>query len=698
MLQSNYDAKGSSSSSTAVVGSGAATVSTDVHGVLNEFANNTSLNCIPRIINARTMAARVFWSMVCIFAFLMFLWTSGNLLNQYYSYPKKVNVEIVQRPVTFPSVTVCNTDHLDMYVVERLEQFFTDNASASGNSSRASGEPWVEEFIQKYTKFADHSVVFLNLQPDRQPGKQLNYALFEVSSRLAMAASVGPELSSKAGIKIKDYIINCRFMGESCDIEKSFVKVFDPFYFNCFTFQPHTIIESGTTRLSGVEYGLSLLLFSGIAGRLANSTTDEIVPGLQLADPAVASGKGARVVIHSPGTMPHPTADGYDIPAGFSVTIGVKARENVRIPPPHGNCTDEATNGPFRYSLIYCQNQCIQKEIMDLCRCVDYRTPITDSMNNTGLPFCLQLPDKLSNCTMEEESNRIPPTALCKNTGKEFNERLKCRKGVYENMTIRHPDAIERCRCFPPCSDVMYDASYSLSMLPENSKEQAAFYALVDGFLEKLDASKKKKLPDRHNGSNNYLDKVKSLVSRVNVHIADSNIIKTTESPDYDLIRLVSDIGGQLGLWVGISVITLVEVLQLCADVVRIVMAYGRRLNYGTNRKVRQDRHGSPRHNQSTENQQRNSFHHHHQQQSQPQQPQQYTPSPRVQCQQPQPQQHPSPNPYAHQHQLLIQQHQQSQQPTPPVRAHVYYHNCNRLRRSYSPMEQTYEIDKMTTV
>jgi len=57
-----------------------------------------------------------------------------------------------------------------------------------------------------------------------------------------------------------------------------------------------------------------------------------------------------------------------------------------------------------------------------------------------------------------------------------------------------------------------------------------------------------------------HLDRVKEHISRVNVHIADSNIIKTTESPDYDFIRLVSDIGGQLGLWIGISVITLVEV------------------------------------------------------------------------------------------------------------------------------------------
>ena len=72
------------------------------------------------------------------------------------------------------------------------------------------------------------------------------------------------------------------------------------------------------------------------------------------------------------------------------------------------------------------------------------------------------------------------------------------------------------------------------------------------------------------------------------VHVADSNVIKTTESPDYDIIRLVSDIGGQLGLWIGVSVITLVEVLQLVALVVRVLTARRRR-RLRPNSKARSD-------------------------------------------------------------------------------------------------------------
>ena len=60
--------------------------------------------------------------------------------------------------------------------------------------------------------------------------------------------------------------------------------------------------------------------------------------------------------------------------------------------------------------------------------------------------------------------------------------------------------------------------------------------------------------------------------ARLNVYIADGNVVKIEESPDYTGSDVISDIGGQLGLWVGISVITLAEVLALMADILSYLL------------------------------------------------------------------------------------------------------------------------------
>jgi len=81
---------------------------------------------------------------------------------------------------------------------------------------------------------------------------------------VGLVANVGPQLASAAGIRVEDFIIDCRFMNDVCNLSQLFVKTFDSYYYNCFTFQPQMILKSRATRLSGVEYGLSLLLFLGL--------------------------------------------------------------------------------------------------------------------------------------------------------------------------------------------------------------------------------------------------------------------------------------------------------------------------------------------------------------------------------------------------------------------------------------------------
>ena len=603
----------------------------------------------------------------------MFLWQAAILLERFYSYPKKVNVEIVQKPIPFPSVSICNTDHLDLEYVSLLQGVLfghanPNNRTAANSSTSTNSSKDMDDFMADYTNFSDQATTFLNAYTmwKTSTGKQEEAwsQMIELFSRHGLTANLGPDMASQAGVKLEDFIVSCQFLGKSCNVTTSFKTYFDPYYFNCFTFQPHATLPTRAMRLQGLEYGLSLLLFSGSAGQLTpgnGSGKYNLIPGMQESDSALASGKGARVVVHSPNTVPHPTAEGYDIPPGFSVNVGVKARENVRIRPPHGNCSDSRTTSDkckssssstsssssskcdkaksgdstteggeedtsYKYTLISCQNTCIRKAIMNTCRCVDNHATSQDDMDD--YPFCLFLPRLPEECNMSpstEEDLDLPPPGeymdsypdtnggmydpgdyafpdpggegmsmkemememmktmfnnlpkVCRDTLNKFDERMQCKKDVYENMTIRNPMAMEHCYCYPPCNDIVYDASYSLSILPEWTDEHSAFYADVENYMENYLSPEKKAILEMNiKEGGNYRQTVFKFLSRLNVHIADSNIMKTIEAPDYEAIRLISDLGGQLGLWIGISVMTLFEVLQLFADVLRYLTSSGR--------------------------------------------------------------------------------------------------------------------------
>lgn len=533
---------------------------TAVHGVFREFADATSMHGVPRIINAQSFPARMFWSIICMAAFGMFFWQTAILLQRYYSYPKKVNVEIVQRPVRFPWVSVCNTKHLDILTVDIVERMFAPVTNESLD--------FLKEFQVEYESFTEYSTYYF------QKYHQLNISfvktredMLEVYSRLGLIANLGTDIASEAGIALKDFIVSCTFMDDECNTTTALTKFFDPYYFNCFTFKPEHVDRSQNNRLQGIAYGLSLLLFTGSAGQLSMSDNyDFLVPGVEESDSALASGRGARVVIHSPDTVPHPTHEGFDIAPGFSVTIGVKARENSRISPPHGNCSSSDSNEEYLYTLIGCQNDCLQNSIITRCGCIDNRISVRKDQSDV-YPYCVQLPKLEHRCIMDVEET------ACNDRIKQWSQRLICRKEVYENLTLKEPDAMDRCNCYPPCNDIEYDSYYSLSTIPEKTEEHTAFYSVINEFLEDMPPTKKKVLLRKYGDT--YLDKMSDHISRLNVHIADSNVIKTTEAPDYEAIRLISDIGGQLGLWIGISVMTLFEVVQLFADVCRF-LARGR--------------------------------------------------------------------------------------------------------------------------
>lgn len=63
--------------------------------LLRQFADDTSIQGVPRILQAQSCVRRVVWSLVVMVNVVMFSAQFTQLLSRYFSYPKKVTIEVV---------------------------------------------------------------------------------------------------------------------------------------------------------------------------------------------------------------------------------------------------------------------------------------------------------------------------------------------------------------------------------------------------------------------------------------------------------------------------------------------------------------------------------------------------------------------------------------------------------------------------
>ena len=530
-----------------------------VKHVLQTFAAHTSLHGVPKVINARSPLARIFWSLVCITACAMFCLQMSEVLTRYFSYPKKVTVEVVPTPVPFPAISICNMRNLDIHVLNSLNKMFlTDDKPY--NHINKSETAFINEYMKKVAKYAPLFWTYQAVYPE---------VFQEVFSRTTFSANIDVDVIAKAAVQLEGFIVNCHYAGHRCNRTRDFHRFFDPYYFNCFTYQAPEPSQMEDSLSEGIENGWSTILLSG-SGMLTRNEDLRMLPGLHEWRSAVSASEGVRVVIHPPDTQPFPFTEGFDVPPGFSASFGIRPRRNIRIGPPHGNCSD---HNPFkehtrRYRLMACQKMCLQDHIVQSCGCSDVGLPAIPKHERRGVPMCR------NDSAMPDEC-MFNATKVCLDTMFSLHEKIKCVRTTKSVLT-KNTTAMESCHCFPPCDEVTYDVSYSLSKWPASGYEGDAAFFDVFGIEQFSERFNKTNTQGKYNMFTKYFnvnDREKTMkdFARLNVYIADSNVVKTQESQDYTRTQLVSDIGGQLGLWVGISIITLTEVLELFLELLRFL-------------------------------------------------------------------------------------------------------------------------------
>ncbi|CAI4226053.1 unnamed protein product [Auanema sp. JU1783] len=218
---------------------------------------------------------------------------------------------------------------------------------------------------------------------------------------------------------------------------------------------------------------------------------------------------GVRIAIHGQEECPFPDTFGYSAPTGVISSFGIGLRKVNRLPIPYGDCYD--SDGPLPYGYVYknykyepegCYRSCYQRRMINKCGCADPRFPAP----NDRVVVCDTRNEEIQQCLLAEGA------------------KLSTRKNS--------------CRCVHPCKQDVYSTTYSAAKWPSGSI--------------------KMECEGRDPDCNSYYGKHAAMLE---IYYEQMSYEILKESGSYLFVNLISDIGGQAGLWIGASVLTLFEIL-----------------------------------------------------------------------------------------------------------------------------------------
>ena len=287
----------------------------------------------------------------------------------------------------------------------------------------------------------------------------------------------------------------CSFQNEKCNLTEDFVRVTTPMYGNCFTFKSKGRIQKRVDSESG------LFTMLNINQEDYSSSTY-----------SWSSVAGVKVMIHHPDEI-LPESRAIYVAPGTLTDIKIEKKITKRLGSPYpDNCSKvlnmKDTFGiPVRYSAGSCLYMCYIDLQMKYC---GYITPFF---------------------TMD---------ASMKYKTASDTSQLDCLLKFRDNYIKGNVD----CNCPPPCYEEHFKITISSAMWPSFSKAKDLLRGLKSAFLQ---------------FDHWTLDSLYNNIVATNIYFKDFTVETIEQKPAYTINDFGSDLGGQLGLWIGSSIFSVFE-------------------------------------------------------------------------------------------------------------------------------------------
>ncbi|XP_060066397.1 degenerin-like protein unc-105 [Ylistrum balloti] len=496
----------------------------ELKAVLFELATTTTIHGIGNIVSANKTYKRLLWLSLWLLTFVGYCFQLSQIYITFTSTQKTTTMDLKFGVLKFPGVTFCNLNPVKkMFLTETsddMQLFLTIPEVAM----RYYSTPIDIEIDRNHPRFK-----FL----DRFEKHGFNTEGWDVLSYIptdplqtrdlfikSEISKMNRSTIEKIGHNIDDMLLHCSFNGDSCN-SSLFTPVSSTRYGNCYTLQTDDLVST----VPGPPYGLTLMLDL--------ETYEYVSPS--------SSGNGIKLVIHEPGAYPFVEEQGVNVAPGRS-SIGLNRIEIQRLKPPQGNC--DYHNGyddkyGIKYSKMACEQLCQVNLTKDICDCVPTMVSIDQSSVTDSSSYCglLDIP-----CAILVRQAQVKGDLHCPCTN-------PCLENKYSKTISSHSWPRQE-----------YLTREIIPLICENTErakklENITGYSCLDITLNIAPAESVEPFRD------NFV--------KLDIYFEDLNYEHIEEVPSYDEYQFLSDIGGATGLFIGASVLSLVEVIQILVEVLK---------------------------------------------------------------------------------------------------------------------------------
>ncbi|CAD6188812.1 unnamed protein product [Caenorhabditis auriculariae] len=234
---------------------------------------------------------------------------------------------------------------------------------------------------------------------------------------------------------------------------------------------------------------------------------------------------GIRVLLFVNTSDYMSTSESSGLQLASQAVLVSKRKIMQRLPAPYGECVEskEINNKDYIYTgYDYhpegCHRSCFQSGLIEDCSCGDPRFPV---------------PEGKKHCSAFNATAR---SCLEKNIGSV---------GDFHHIT----EKMHNCVCKQSCTEIIHEVTFSASKWPSGATDLGDCEGMTEKECEQY---------------------YRLNAAMVEVFYEQLNYELLQESEAYGLVNLIADFGGHLGLWLGFSVITVIEVAVLIANIFSI--------------------------------------------------------------------------------------------------------------------------------